>query len=197
MPSRKRSRRRCEDEEEKDDEDTSLVRQCRNRVYFHAEVTQETILDLVTKLEEACVHCLTNGCERIFLFIHSGGGDAYAGLSGMDHIKSSRVPIVCVADGFVASAATFLLMGGRERQAMAHSSVLIHQVSTGFWGKYAELEDEYKNSEQLMTTLLHLYSTHTNLSQKKLDRILKKELTMTAQQCLDCGLVQCLHTGAP
>ena len=128
-------------------------------------------------------------CRRIVLFLHSEGGDAYAGLSGMNHIQACRVPVHCVADGFVASAATFLLLAGRRRSGMEHSVVLIHQLSTGFWGKFTDLKDECANSEQLMQMLRDLYTSRTRLSRKKIDRILSKELTMTIPQCIECGIV--------
>ena len=131
----------------------------------------------------------------IVMFIHSEGGDAYSGLSGMNHIQSSSVPIYTVSDGFVASAATFLLLGGAKRFAMPHSTILIHQLSTAFWGKYADLIDEMANTHQLMNTLRTLYKKHTTLRKKKLEQLLQKELTMTADQCMKHGFVQGLFEG--
>ena len=46
--------------------------------------------------------------------------------------------------GFVASAATFLLLAGAERLAMPNAHILIHQIRTGFWGKFNDLLDEVR-----------------------------------------------------
>jgi len=50
--------------------------------------------------------------------------------------------LITVADGFCASAATFVLMGSKHRRIMPHAHLLIHQLSTGAMGKYEELKDE-------------------------------------------------------
>lgn len=179
-----------EDDGEGKDASNELVHQSKNRVYFHAPVNRKTILALVKSLEDAQVHAQTNCLPRhVLLFIHSEGGDAYAGLSGMNHIQTASVPVITIADGFVASAATFLLFGGYKRYCMPHSVVLIHQVSTGFWGKHAELIDEMQNSNQLMDTIRSLYASRSSLKKKKLESILQKELTMTAQECIKAGIV--------
>ena len=166
-----------------------------HRVYFHAPVTRESVALLIKHLDEAQNAAFASGHTHVLLFIHSEGGDAYAGLSAMNHIQYGRMPVTTVADGLVASAGTFLLLGGQRRFAMPHSVVLIHQVSTTFWGKYAELEDELANSQQLMATLRRLYKQKTRLTKTKINSILQKELTMTAKHCLRNGIVHGLFAG--
>ena len=162
-------------------------------VYFHAAVSRVSILLLLRHLRAAEKHAFASSVRqehaRVFLFIHSEGGDAYAGLSGMNHIQALRVHVTTVADGFVASAATFLLLAGKTRLAMPHASVLIHQLSAEFWGKYAELKDEMHNTQQLMRVIQRLYTRRTKIRGKTLQRILKSELTMTTNRCLKLGII--------
>ena len=101
--------------------------------------------------DELLLHSVLSECEPtpIFLYIHTDGGDAYAGLSAMDHIKNMRVPVHTVVDGLCASAGTFILMGGEKKYALRHSSVLIHQLRLGFWGTYEDLKDEMQNSDKI------------------------------------------------
>lgn len=191
----RRPPRRRADEDDTDEETEAgeeSVIQIRNTVYFHSPVTRESVLLLIQKLDEAATFALTHG-TTVQLFIHSEGGDVFAGLSGMNHIQACRCRVTCIADGFVASAATFLFMGGHERRGMKHSTVLIHQLSTGFWGKFVELKDEVANSEQLMETLCDLYTTRTTLDRERVQQMLEKELTMTSQQCLDIGLYESIY----
>lgn len=197
---KKRFRGAGDDEDEPEENLDKVVQQIGNRVYFHASVSRESILALIEKLnaaENAALTMFPRATDAfVLLFIHSEGGDAYAGLSGMNHIQQSRVNIITVSDGFVASAATFLLLGGKRRYAMAHSCVLIHQVSGLFWGKYAELQDEMQNSTQLMKILRKLYRKKTKMTNKKIDIMLKKELTLTSQKCVRFGLVDGMFEGA-
>ena len=103
----------------------------------------------------------------------------------MDHISSMKTHVTTIADGFCASAATFLLMAGKVRMATPSAYILIHQISSGnFWGKYEELKDEMKMCDNLMEMLKNIYTTKTDLPEKKLNKLLKRDITLTAEQCL-------------
>ena len=167
----KRHRANDDDDNASDDDESPEVIQIRNRVYFHCPVTRKTVLALIQKLEEAETYALTNEQPSIYLFIHSEGGDAYAGLSAMNHVQTRRLPVDTVADGFVASAATFILLGGRVRYGMRHAAVLIHQLTTGFWGKFEFMKDEVTNSAQLMDTFRDLYTRETRMKKKKVNKV--------------------------
>lgn len=67
----------------------------------------------------------------------------------MDAMRRSKLHITTVADGTCCSAATFLLLGGDERRMGRHSHILIHQISTGFFGKFRELKDELDTCKKL------------------------------------------------
>lgn len=189
----------AEEEDGSDDEDEASVDggvwQTRNKVYFHCEVTRKNVMSLIASLDKAKryvrTHCPREG--KVQLFIHSEGGDAYAGLSAMSHVETSSVPVVCVADGFVASAATFILLAARERYALQHSYILMHQLSTSFWGKYSDLEDELQNAARLMQTIAQIYETKTSLRKKTIEKILKKELNFGVGQCVKNGIVDAVY----
>jgi ATP-dependent protease ClpP protease subunit len=171
----------------------SSVLTVRNCIHYSAPVEKRYVLELLKALDEASEaalqYCTYPTDAVVYLYIHSDGGDAFAGLSAMDHIRNNRVPVVTVADGFVASAATFLLLGGTERKSMRNAKILIHQLSTAFWGKYADLLDEVENSRELMESFRNVYGQHTKLRGKELDSLLKKELHMNAERSLSCGMV--------
>ena len=164
-----------------------------NCVYFYADVTKDTVRQLSKCLREAtqCAlkHAHTLQDPVVFLYIHSDGGCAFPGLSAMDWIKQNRVPVTCIADGMVASAATFMLLAGARRCAHAHSFVLIHQLSTSFYGKYADLVDEMQNSQSLMDMIRKIYREQTAMTSKRIKQLLNKELLMDADMCLQEGFV--------
>ena len=121
--------------------------------------------------------------------INSGGGSIVAGVAGMDNIRTLRVPAHTIIDGFCASAATFLSIVGEHRQITRNSFMLVHQLSTSFWGKYEEFEDEKKNLDMMMEMIRRIYRESTSIPKKELDKILKRDLMMNAEQCLKWGLV--------
>ena len=187
-------RRKYNDDDEDNDETDNDIKQINQRVYFYAPVSTEKVLMLIEKLKEAETYAITHHIGYILLFIHSGGGDAYAGLSAMDHIQISSTPIYCIADGLVASAATFILLAGVESWGMPHSSILIHQLSTEFYGKYAELEDEMYNSSSLMKTIRDIYVSRSNMPAAQVEELMKKDITMTAEECARHGFIKGIYS---
>ncbi len=67
--------------------------------------------------------------------------------------------------------------------------MLIHQLSSGMWGKYEELKDDMENNERLMETIRDIYTRHTKIPKKKLNEILKHDLWFDSDTCLEYGLV--------
>jgi ATP-dependent protease ClpP protease subunit len=195
MSSKRRKFCSADEEEEKEEEENNNVICIKDRVYFYAPVTKENVLILIQKLEEASNHVLSvlwsSGVRRVLLFVNSSGGEVHSGLSAMNHIQINKVPVFTIADGFVASAATFLLLGGEKKFAMQHSVLLIHQLSTGFfWGKFGELLDEVENSSKLMETLKKVYESYTNMKPKQIDSLLRKEITLSGERILKLGFAE-------
>lgn len=175
------------------------IRVVKNNVYFYEDITKTSILNLceaLTKLEKELLTIQSDyrldTSPSIYLYINSQGGDAFAGLSAMSVIQNLKVPVVSIADGIVASAATFLLLGADTRMIRKNSCILIHQIRTEFWGKYVELEDELKNSKNLMKSITRIYQSKSTLPKEKIDDLLKKELYLTDKKCVRYGLVECI-----
>ena len=166
-----------------------MVRRIGTQIYFHCEVSRKTVLQLVLHLQEARKEAVVNGTGEVTLFIHSEGGDVYAGLSAMSHIKHCAVPVTTVADGFVASAASFILLAGSRRRICPYGNVLIHQIRSGFWGKYVDMLDEVKNAKGVMKTLRKIYREHTTMDVDTIKRVLNQEVALDAKKCLEFSIV--------
>ena len=190
---RRHKKQKLDGDEESQDTTEDEVNHINGSIYFYAEINSKNILKLIKCINEANEFVFNKEDEiekmNIKLFVNSGGGDAFAGLSGMDHVRKNKIPITTIADGYVASAATLLMLGGHQRIAMANARILIHQLSTWFWGKYVDLLDEVQNSKELMNAFKIIYSSKTSLDKRKLQSLLKKELHMNANQALEVGFV--------
>ena len=168
-----------------------------NEVFFHCEVNEDSIRELVTKMRALVKHLrkiyIDIGIEQdpsVTLYIKSDGGDLYSGFSAMDHIRSLRAHVTTVADGVCASAATLILLAGSVRKMSENSYVLIHQISAdGVWGKFEELKDHMQNFTKDMERMQAVYEAETTIPIRKLNKILKKDLYLDADQCLRYGLV--------
>ena len=166
-----------------------------NKIYYYASVTRESASELNKKIGEIESKSLTlaNTLDidppSLKILINSGGGSITAGISSMDTMLRCKVPVHTYVDGFAASAATFLSVAASGRFMSRNSYMLIHQLSTTFWGKYSEFEDEKQNLDLMMETVKSVYKEHTKVPMKKLDEILKHDLLWDAKTCLEYGLI--------
>jgi ATP-dependent Clp endopeptidase proteolytic subunit ClpP len=168
-------------------------------IYFHCEVSEESVLELNLKVKKLATELrhkhLDLGLEHvkpeIRIFIRSEGGDMHSGLSAMDCLASLKsVKVRTIADGVCASAATFILLGGRTRYMTPNSYVLIHQLNMdGQWGKFEDFKDQMGNLEQFMKRFIKIYLEETNVPESKLKKILKRDVYMDSKRCLKWGVV--------
>ena len=166
-----------------------------NRIYFYSNVETKNVLGLNKTIRElgaeiqhsaAVLECAP---ANIFLHINSHGGDLFAGLAAVDEIRKSKVPIISIVDGCAASAATLMTIAASKRQINRHAYMLIHQLSSGMWGKYREMKDEIENLDNMMKTIRGIYMEYTKIPKKKLNEILERDLWFDAETCLKYGLV--------
>jgi ATP-dependent Clp protease protease subunit len=113
---------------------------------------------------------------KIYLHINSYGGSVFAGFSSVDYIMNSTVPVVSVIEGCAASAATIMSVVASHRQINKHAYMLIHQLSSGMWGKYQEQKDAMENNDRLMKMIIEIYEEHTKIPKKELNKLLKHEI---------------------
>ena len=166
-----------------------------NRIYFYSGIERKNILMLnrtIRELGSDILHSaiiLETPPASIFLHINSHGGDLFTGMAAVDEIIKSKVPITTVIDGCAASAATLMSVVASHRQINKHAYMLIHQLSSGTWGKYRDFKDEMKNLDSLMDMIKGVYLEYTKLPLDKLEKILDHDIWFDAETCLKYGLV--------
>ncbi len=166
-----------------------------NNIYFYSEVTRPNNLYL-NKYIVTLSNRYSNSANildvpdiHINLHINSYGGSVFAGFSSVDYIKNCKVPVNTIIDGCAASAATLMSVVGDKRYMREHSFMLIHQLSSGMWGKYEDMKDDLQNCDLLMKTIKKIYEENTKIPKKQLGEILKHDLWWDAKTCLKYGLI--------
>lgn len=189
--------KKSEDEKDDDDntDDDSKIYREHNHVYFYTEINRNSVSKLNTLIREAEEHCIITALRLhidsvpIYLHIYSNGGYIHAAFAAIDVIKSCRTPVYSVIEGATASAGTLISIVCSKRFIRPTAYMLIHQLSGECWGKMNEIKDEYKNLTELMNRITDIYKTHTTLSSKKLKKLLKHDLWLSAKKSLKYGLV--------
>jgi ATP-dependent protease ClpP protease subunit len=128
----------------------------------------------------------------INVYINSVGGYVCVGVSILENIRkciAQGTPIHTHVTGEAASAATFISVVGSKRTIGKHSTMMIHQLSTWFNGKHSEFVDKSINLETMMKTIKDIYLTYTKIDKKTLDKLLVRDIDLTAKECLKYGFV--------
>jgi len=167
-----------------------------NHIYLYQGITPKSMMEMgvaIKTIGQQIINIVTDldlpNAPPIHLHINSGGGCAFSGLAGASHILNSNIPVFTYVEGSAASAATILSCVGVRRHITEHSFMLIHQISTGVWGTYENLRDEKESMDSLMEMLEGIYLKHTKIKKKQLMEMLKRDLWMNPQKCLELGLV--------
>ena len=172
----------------------SVTKAVENNLYFYGDVTESNALELNAALFEldkklSVSNVFLDIRPIINLRINSFGGSLFAGLATVDVIRSLNSEVHSYIEGAAASAATIISVACDKRYIGKYSKMLIHQLSSGTYGKYNELEDDMENNKHLMNTIKEIYKVYTNVPMKKLNQILKHDLWFDSKTCLELGLV--------
>jgi ATP-dependent protease ClpP protease subunit len=167
-----------------------------NHIYLYQGITPKSVMEMgvaIRSVGQQIINLMTDlslpSIPPIHLHINSGGGCVFSGLAGASHVLESEVPVYTYVEGSAASAATLISCSGAKRFVTEHSFMLIHQVSTGVWGTYANLSDEKESMDSLMEMIESIYLKHTNIEKDYLKELLKRDLYLNPEKCLELGLV--------
>jgi len=209
-PKKQRAVKKNDSDESDDDEDSGFtngdnkenqqISRENNHVYFHAEVNRGSIFQVINHLraaEEACIlmnHRYSTTDIPIYLHINSFGGSVFDAMTAIDVIQNSKVPVHTIIEGATASAGTLMSVVGKKRFMRPNAYMLIHQLSSGCWGKMAEIEDEFKNLQSIMNRIKDIYKENASIPKKELADVLKHDLWWDKEKCIQYGLIDEIWT---
>ncbi len=204
-------------------EDSIILNEKSNSIYFNANITARTMSTLIQKLLDLEKNILkkqkklkrkfdnfqkdkndysdsenllevTINPKPIILYITSNGGYVYQVFTAIDTINNMKVPVHTVCKGFVASAGTLLSLAGKKRYITENSYMLIHELRTASWGKFTQIAESFENAKQLMEHIKQYYVKKTLMTYEELDEQLKKDICWDADMCIKKGLVDEIFT---
>ena len=137
--------------------------------------------DAVDEFATAFAAAHETGQEIIPIVIDSYGGQVYSLLAMVDLIKSSDKTIATIVMGKAMSCGAVLLTCGTEgyRFASPTSTIMIHDVSSGAWGKIEEMKADVKEGERLNKIIFDLMDKNCGLKKNTLLDKLRKEQNST------------------
>ena len=129
--------------------------------------------------------------KDIFLYINSPGGSVYDALAIYDTMNFVKADVQTIGIGMQASAAAFLLSSGAKgkRYILPHSTVMIHQPSSGTRGKVTDQEIDLHESLRVKNILEEIMAKNTGQEKTKVHEDMERDRWMTASETKKYGIV--------
>lgn len=129
--------------------------------------------------------------KDISLYINSPGGSVYDALAIYDTMKFVKADVQTVGIGVQASAAAFLLSSGTKgkRYLLPHSTVMIHQPSSGTRGKVTDQEIDLRESLRVKRLLEEIMAKNTGQKPEKIHEDMERDKWLTADEAKKYGIV--------
>lgn len=129
--------------------------------------------------------------KDIYLYINSPGGSVYDALAIYDTMQYVTNDIQTVGIGVQASAAAFLLSSGTKgkRYILPHSTVMVHQPSSGTRGKVTDQEIDLRESLRVKRLLEEIMAKNTGQKVSKIHEDMERDKWMDAAEAKKYGIV--------
>lgn len=138
-----------------------------------------------------------NEDSDITVYINSKGGVVTSLLAMIDTMNLLPNDFKTVCIGQCASCGAVLLSCGTKgkRFITENARVLIHQVSSGMWGKNSEIQADAKETDRMNKLLLSILAKNCGKTVEELEQLtLGGDLVLDAQQAVDFGIVDAILT---
>ena len=158
-----------------------------NTMYLTYEIEQDTLYAVTTRFDNFLQH---NEGKDINLIISSYGGDVYSMLGIIDYFKSLPVKVNTHCLGACMSAAAVILgCGTGNRTISKNSTVMVHEGSAFESGKTSDVLKGADHLKKLQSNINRIMAEVTGKDQEFWDKVSQHDTYLTAEECLDYGIV--------
>ena len=166
----------------------------RDHIIFLAGPVDDVVANLIVA---QLLWCESDNPEKdVNLYINSPGGSVTAGLSVYDTMQLVRCDVVTTCVGQAASMGAFILAAGAKgkRAALPNSRIMLHQPSGGSQGVAADIEIQAREIVRMRERLNEILAQHTGQSPEQISIDTDRDYWMNAQEAVDYGLIDHIHT---
>jgi ATP-dependent Clp protease protease subunit len=167
---------------------------------IYSRLLKDRIIFLGSQVEETSANAIVaqmlflqaeDAKKDIYLYINSPGGSVYDAMAIYDTMQYVSNDVQTVGIGIQASAAAFLLSSGAKgkRFLLPHSTVMIHQPSSGTRGKVTDQEIDLREAMRLKVMLEKIMATSTGQTVEQIHEDMERDRWMSAEEALKYGLV--------
>ena len=154
------------------------------------EFNEEAAADFAAKMGVA----QNTGQPVIPVIIDSYGGQVYSLMSMISAIKSSKIPVATIVEGKAMSCGVILASCGAKglRYISEDATLMIHDVSSGAWGKNSEIQASADETKRLNEKIYQILAENTGKTAKWFDKKINKrgraDWFVEPQRAIEIGL---------
>tara|TARA_B100001996_G_scaffold80417_1_gene59300 strand:+ start:665 stop:1258 length:594 start_codon:yes stop_codon:yes gene_type:complete len=158
-----------------------------NTMYLTYEIEQDSLYAVMTRFDNFVQH---NEGQDINLVLSSYGGDVYSMLGTIDYFKTLPVKVNTHCFGACMSAAAVILACGTGKRTMTrNSTVMVHEGSAFEAGKTSDVLKGADHLKKLLENINRILGEVTNKSQSFWEEVSKQDTYLTAEECLEYGII--------
>ena len=166
-----------------------------DKIIFLGSAINDDVANIITA-QLLYLNSVTDKGEDIKMFINSPGGSVIDGLAIYDVMNFVEPDVATYCMGMCASMGSILVSSGTKgkRFTLPNGEVMIHQVSGGAEGQFADMEIAVKHAGRLQETLYGILASNTGKDIEQIRKDADRDNWFTAQQAVDYGLIDNIVT---
>jgi ATP-dependent Clp endopeptidase proteolytic subunit ClpP len=162
----------------------------KNNIHFlTGDIEQSNTLDAIKWIT---YENLLPGDNTLIMFINSDGGNLQDAFALIEVMRYSRKPIRTIGLGSICSSAFLIFAAGTkgERYITRTASIMCHQFTAGYNGKYHDIKAAAKENELINQRMLFLLKECTNLDMRTIKSKLlsPSDVWFTAEDIVELGI---------
>ena len=152
-------------------------------IFIDDDVTDDLANGVISQL--MYLDSLNN--NEITIYINSYGGSVYDGLGIIDAMRRMKSPIKTICIGKAMSMAALILMCGDNRQATELSTIMLHESSSGFYGRFSDTKVTFEESARIQKVIVDIVREHSEIPNPEI--ALEKDMFLTAEQSKEFKII--------
>jgi ATP-dependent Clp protease protease subunit len=170
-----------------DEIDTVLLK---NHIHFlTGDIVESNVLEAIKWIT---YENLLPGNDPLVLFINSDGGNLQDAFALIEVMRHSQKVIKTIGIGSICSSAFLIFAAGTkgERYITKTASIMCHQFSDGYTGKYHDIKSAAKENEQLNQRMVSLLKDFTDFDVRTIKSKLlpPSDVWFTAEELVELGI---------
>lgn len=169
-----------------------------DRIIFFGETVTSDVCNII--VSQLLFLDSVNNEAPITMYINSGGGSVYDGLSVIDTMNFINSEVGTTCTGMAASMGAMLLLSGEKgkRAALKHSRIMLHQPSVGIpRSTAADIQIECDEIMKIKQELFEMISECTGQDYKKIEQDCNRDFWMRSQEALEYGIIDTIIERKP